>query len=421
MLIGNVKRLIPIALLLAILPARATPHLRDADSYPKAARAYLEAEQHANDLALMSEAYIAPSDSTLPIEFRPESSKAFRVPYIPIPISEMHLLGIQGDARFLFDGTNFRFLVHPASLSLYRQLILKYGIIEGDYWAASTSSARSLVLWSESEPDLLVSVKLSVAALQSGRTREVWPAEALHAVLVSQLLHSDLKNAETETGLAAIPEAFAAIPKAVPAGLIIKRLSKTDLAFRPVFAAFSSAGRSQPSFLETVAKKERRKIFDVSFDFANAMLKAISEHYLRTGVIPEAHSQNMMFRRLSGSLSGSWAFRFRDLSGAAVNYEIRQERGLDSSAVTSVADRPEFDPAYEVDRGLTYFQKTLTLHFYRGIVSSIDRAFKFNGELELKMAHSIQDRLDAEVSAAKKRRPARSLVRTCEGLFKTAN
>lgn len=417
MLIGDMKRLIRIALLLAVSPANAAPHFRDADSYPTAARAYLEAEQHANDLALMSEAYIAPSDTTLPVEFRPESSKAFRVRYIPIPISEMHLLGTQDDARFLFDGTNFRFLVHPASLNLYRTLILKYGIVEGDYWAASTSSARSLVLWSESEPDLLVSVKLSVAALQSGRTREVWPGEALHAVVVSQLLRSDLKNAETETGLAAIPEPFAAIPKDVPAGLIIKRLSKTDLAFRPVFAAFSSAGRSQTSFLETVAKKERRKIFDVSFDFANAMLKAISEHYLRTGVIPEAHSQNMMFRRLSGS----WMFRFRDLSGAAVNYEIRQERGLDSSAVTSAADRPEFDPAYEVDRGLSYFQKTLTIHFYRGIVSSIDRAFKFNGELELKMAHSIQDRLDAEAAAAKKRRPARSLVRTCEGLFKTAN
>jgi hypothetical protein len=402
------------ALLLACL-ASAGPKSIPNSEYPKAARAQLEAEQQRNDLSLLSEAYVSPSDSAVPIDFQPQTGKSFRVPYIPLPLHELDLLGDQTDANFLFDGDRFRFLVHPAGLESYRKLIEKYGLVSSDYRAASTSSARSLILWRESNPDIVYSVKLSLNLMQSGRTREVTPAEALHAVLVSELLKTAEPKLETKAKLAGIPESFAAVPKSVGAGLIVKRLSKTDLLFDPVFSAFSKKSGERQSHLEAVALQEGRKLFDVAAEFTESLLSAINRHYQETGIIPEPHSQNLLYRKVRRG----WIFRFRDFSGAAVNYDLRATRGLDSSALVRFQNRPGFSPDYEITRGKTYFAKALTLHFFRGVVSTVDRAYNFGGKLENRIAILIQHRLDSENAEAPKRIKYVSRAGSCESLFNT--
>lgn len=397
---------------------------RQGPAVPQKALAFVRAEQQENDINLISKAYVSPAITNIPAEYLPQGGNVFQVPFIPIPLQDLEWLGEKSTADFLTEGNTFRFLVHPASLSLYATLIQKYGLVYADYWATPTSSARSVVMWQEKAPQSVFSVKLSVAGERSGQTREVTPQEALHSVLVTKLLSNDNspQNVEAETRLGLISEPFAAIPKSIAAGLIIKRIDNLDLQMRPVFSLYSKSSGASQSHIEKIAKREGRSVESVARSFAIALQDSLVSFYRRTGVIPEPHSQNVLYRYRRGQ----WKFRFRDASGAAVNYSIRQQLGLNSEPLFEFRERYKaaFDEPYEVTRGETYFFKAMTLHFFRGTIEPLSRTLN-SGQMEFlnSIASSI-DKALTEDEGLKRSRPFFRMnanlgtrERSCQALF----
>lgn len=111
--------------------------------------------------------------------FAPAEFTTFKVPYIPIPVSEMEFSHLsdyaRGDTKSLVQfekgGRKYvRFFVHPNYVSAYADLIERHGIVY-QYDAMTTSSPRSLIVMDAEKPGEVHWVKVSIHKEIDGSVR----------------------------------------------------------------------------------------------------------------------------------------------------------------------------------------------------------------------------------------------------------
>lgn len=280
--------------------------------------------------------------------FAPAEFTTFKVPYIPIPISEMEFSHLSDYAtaetkslvQFEKGGRKFnRFFIHPNYVSAYADLIEKFGIVY-HYDAMTTSSPRSLIVMDSEKPSEVHWVKVSIHKEIDGSVRINTDKKARRAIIMSEAIESVPGEQMKKYGVQFMLEPAAMQPKGKIASTI----------FREVAPDLMNPGRGYrwiPAFIlqNTGANAvEGLNIKDMAalagerpLDFVQErIIRPLLRSYLGMGLVEglpgELHTQNFYYRlkKTGGGWLPTGEVMFKDNDGFRFDTElaIRQNRKL---------------------------------------------------------------------------------------------
>lgn len=280
--------------------------------------------------------------------FAPAEFTTFKVPYIPIPVSEMEFSHLseyaRGDTKSLVQfekgGRKYvRFFVHPNYVSAYADLIERHGIVY-HYDAMTTSSPRSLIVMDAEKPGEVHWVKVSIHKEIDGSVRINTDKKARRAIIMSEAIESVPADQMKRYGVQFMLEPAALQPKGKIASTI----------FREVDPDLLNPGRGYrwiPAFIlqntgETAV--EGLNIKDMAalagerpMDFVQErIVRPLLRSYLGMGLVEglpgELHTQNFYYRlkKVNGGWLPTGEVMFKDNDGFRFDTElaVRQNRKL---------------------------------------------------------------------------------------------
>lgn len=280
--------------------------------------------------------------------FAPAEFTTFKVPYIPIPISEMEFSHLSDYAtaetkslvQFEKGGRKYnRFFIHPNYVSAYADLIEKFGIVY-HYDAMTTSSPRSLIVMDSEKPSEVHWVKVSIHKEIDGSVRINTDKKARRAIIMSEAIESVPGEQMKKYGVQFMLEPAAMQPKGKIASTI----------FREVAPELMNPGRGYrwiPAFIlqNTGANAvEGLNIKDMAalagerpLDFVQErIVRPLLRSYLGMGLVEglpgELHTQNFYYRlkKTGGGWLPTGEVMFKDNDGFRFDTElaVRQNRKL---------------------------------------------------------------------------------------------
>ncbi len=280
--------------------------------------------------------------------FAPAEFTTFKVPYIPIPVSEMEFSHLsdyaRGDTKSLVQfekgGRKYvRFFVHPNYVSAYADLIERHGIVY-HYDAMTTSSPRSLIVMDAEKPGEVHWVKVSIHKEIDGSVRINTDKKARRAIIMSEAIESVPSDQMKRYGVQFMLEPAALQPKGKIASTI----------FREVDPELLNPGRGYrwiPAFiLQNTGENavEGLNIKDMAalagerpMDFVQErIVRPLLRSYLGMGIVEglpgELHTQNFYYRlkKVNGGWLPTGEVMFKDNDGFRFDTElaVRQSRKL---------------------------------------------------------------------------------------------
>lgn len=280
--------------------------------------------------------------------FAPAEFTTFKVPYIPIPVSEMEFAHLsdyaRGDTKSLVEfekgGRKYvRFFVHPNYVNAYAELIERHGIVY-HYDAMTTSSPRSLIVMDAEKPGEVHWVKVSIHKEIDGSVRINTDKKARRAIIMSEAIESVPGEQMKRYGVQFMLEPAALQPKGKIASTI----------FREVDPELLNPGRGYrwiPAFiLQNTGENavEGLNIKDMAalagerpMDFVQErIVRPLLRSYLGMGLVEglpgELHTQNFYYRlkKVSGGWLPTGEVMFKDNDGFRFDTElaVRQNRKL---------------------------------------------------------------------------------------------
>lgn len=280
--------------------------------------------------------------------FAPAEFTTFKVPYIPIPVSEMEFSHLsdyaRGDTKSLVQfekgGRKYvRFFVHPNYVSAYADLIERHGIVY-QYDAMTTSSPRSLIVMDAEKPGEVHWVKVSIHKEIDGSVRINTDKKARRAIIMSEAIESVPSDQMKRYGVQFMLEPAALQPKGKIASTI----------FREVDPELLNPGRGYrwiPAFiLQNTGENavEGLNIKDMAalagerpMDFVQErIVRPLLRSYLGMGLVEglpgELHTQNFYYRlkKVNGGWLPTGEVMFKDNDGFRFDTElaVRQSRKL---------------------------------------------------------------------------------------------
>lgn len=280
--------------------------------------------------------------------FAPAEFTTFKVPYIPIPVSEMEFSHLsdyaRGDTKSLVQfekgGRKYvRFFVHPNYVSAYADLIERHGIVY-HYDAMTTSSPRSLIVMDAEKPGEVHWVKVSIHKEIDGSVRINTDKKARRAIIMSEAIESVPSDQMKRYGVQFMLEPAALQPKGKIASTI----------FREVDPELLNPGRGYrwiPAFiLQNTGENavEGLNIKDMAvlagerpMDFVQErIVRPLLRSYLGMGLVEglpgELHTQNFYYRlkKVNGGWLPTGEVMFKDNDGFRFDTElaVRQSRKL---------------------------------------------------------------------------------------------
>lgn len=280
--------------------------------------------------------------------FAPAEFTTFKVPYIPIPVSEMEFSHLsdyaRGDTKSLVQfekgGRKYvRFFVHPNYVSAYADLIERHGIVY-HYDAMTTSSPRSLIVMDAEKPGEVHWVKVSIHKEIDGSVRINTDKKARRAIIMSEAIESVPSDQMKRYGVQFMLEPAALQPKGKIASTI----------FREVDPELLNPGRGYrwiPAFiLQNTGENavEGLNIKDMAalagerpMDFVQErIVRPLLRSYLGMGLVEglpgELHTQNFYYRlkKVNGGWLPTGEVMFKDNDGFRFDTElaVRQNRKI---------------------------------------------------------------------------------------------
>ena len=280
--------------------------------------------------------------------FAPAEFTTFKVPYIPIPVSEMEFAHLsdyaRGDTKSLVEfekgGRKYvRFFVHPNYVNAYAELIERHGIVY-HYDAMTTSSPRSLIVMDAEKPGEVHWVKVSIHKEIDGSVRINTDKKARRAIIMSEAIESVPGEQMKRYGVQFMLEPAALQPKGKIASTI----------FREVDPELLNPGRGYrwiPAFiLQNTGENavEGLNIKDMAalagerpMDFVQErIVRPLLRSYLGMGLVEglpgELHTQNFYYRlkKVNGGWLPTGEVMFKDNDGFRFDTElaVRQNRKL---------------------------------------------------------------------------------------------
>jgi nicotinate-nucleotide adenylyltransferase len=293
-------------------------------------------------------------DTTVAEAYRPGKNKIFKLQYIEIPASELNITDSQlgsSDVRqqilFEKDGIKyFRFFIHPDSESLYHPLIKRYGWA-GYYWAAATSSTRSVIAWNPNGKEPSLYLKLSLAQTQDGIGRIIPDWEVRRSVGITKMVQQTPATQWEAHGTSIIPEYLGATVKSkyrlgffidekqgevFEHGLIAREApflaGDNQQEVMPLFSLFTKTDGQPPLIISYWQKSGEPDFYKFVEDFLfKPFLEKNAYLFFHQGIVPEIHGQNVLISldRKTGKITH---FYHRDVGSMNVDLRLRWVHGL---------------------------------------------------------------------------------------------
>lgn len=303
---------------------------------PAGIRRWIDLEQAANDRA-RDDRLFAPIDlSSLPARYDPSRRPRWRLEYLEVPADELELSALRlprAIRRGLFlkrGGRRYvRLFIHPWMREQYGLDVARHGLVRGPYWATPTASIRSLVVWSEKDPDVCFGLKLSVDVEIQHINRMVKASKLARAIALTQVLDAIPSRTKRRHGFSALREPLVLRTPDRGFGTIVREIpSRTDHLV-PGFSLFAArAGGRPPIAIELAGHRAgaRGLVAWIEAHLWQPLVRACAYLMFQEGLIGDLHQQNVLFeRRVRGELSGQLVLR--DLDSFKTDLDLRFRRG----------------------------------------------------------------------------------------------
>lgn len=227
-------------------------------------KSLIYAEQQLLSRDVNEQVIMTPKANFQEAQYKPENGQIFEVKSYWVAKSKVKSF----ESRFISDSIKQMFykkqngkekvllLVHPESASFYEEF-LKGARNGPKFWATSTASSGTLLMWPDQAPEKAFFGKLSLNKEIGGAVRTIPAGESARSVGTTDIL--TINKANLPRSFKYMPETFSLIPKDFERGGMIIREIPEDLAsgkerFMPMFSLYASRGEHPPLLAEMIAK-----------------------------------------------------------------------------------------------------------------------------------------------------------------------
>jgi hypothetical protein len=273
-------------------------------------------------------------------DFSPTSERTFKLPYIPIPASEMQFDYMADWAtdetkklvHFKKDGVDYvRHFIHPNYPKTYEDLIKKYGIVY-HYEAVTTASPRSLIVIDPVDPSKVHWIKPSLHAKIDGSVRINIDTKLRRGPLISEAVANVPDSVMRDFNLSFMLEPASTQPPGKISGTIFREVSpellrpKAGHSWMPAFTLTSKGRSGDPVLTELIRKSRQQPKTFVKEKIVRPLLAAYLNMGLLEGLPGELHTQNYYIELGRNGLP-TGRLLFKDNDGFRFDTEIALRRG----------------------------------------------------------------------------------------------
>jgi hypothetical protein len=267
--------------------------------------------------------------------YTPEAKLPFKLTGYWVPIEKMQFktnsLPAQLEKFLLRERSGQKealFFIHPETERVFSE-ILSVGYESEIFWAAATSSSRSLLVWKpgyESQPFI---AKVSLYRYIGHVLRSILASEASYGVTVNDLI---VQSHLARDNIIFMNEVLSATPIGRDDGGMIIRafpkeiLNEENITYAPLFSLYASAQDEPVGLLLQMLQNSNLdpRVF-VRENIIRPFVQIWSELAIKEGLTIEAHAQNILVELNGSQLTGR--FVFRDFGGISVDEKFRKKVG----------------------------------------------------------------------------------------------
>ncbi|MFH1132361.1 MAG: hypothetical protein V1754_13580 [Pseudomonadota bacterium] len=297
-------------------------------------------------------------------KFGPESRQVFDLPYIPIPEDKMKFAYLDGNTSanmrqnvvYSENGKSLiRFFFHPLYADKYKDLINEYGVRYGEYWATSTSSPRSLVVWKRTEPSKPIWVKVSLHAqidhyvrangTKVGISRVQSEKKARRSALVNAAFSSIKPQEFGNHQVEFMPEPASFVPGDIQVSGRRIGFDRSTI-FRELPKVLTRSNDSTKyipafAFIKGLKETAQRNRIDVLELAKKGLMEPLVRTYLylglEHGLQGELHTQNFLLEVNARTGLPTGKVMVKDLDGFRMDLDMRIRNGRDISYLEGYA------------------------------------------------------------------------------------
>lgn len=278
----------------------------------------------------------SPTQNEQLLIYTPEAKLPFKMKGYWIPLENMHFkkttLPTDLEKQLLREKsgqTEVLFFIHPETERHFSE-ILNSNYETETFWAAATSSSRSLLVWKpgfESQPFI---AKVSLYRHIGHTLRSILASETSYSVSVTDLIRqSDI----SKNNAIFMEEVLGAVPIGrEDGGMIIRTFPKEilndpSLTYAPLFSLYAKT-QDQPAglLLQMLQNSDLDPRVFVTEKIIRPYVRIWFDLAIKEGLTAEAHAQNILMELNGDHLTGR--FIFRDFGGLSVDAIFREESGL---------------------------------------------------------------------------------------------
>ena len=337
------------------------------------------AEQQLLSRDVNEDRVMSPKENHQEAQYKPENGQVFEVKsywvaqkdvrvfesaYISKAIKDIFLKNNQTEKKVLM-------LVHPESESLFADF-LQNAEVGPRFWATSTASSRTLLMWPDGHPEQSFFGKLSLNKNIGGVVRTIPQSEVARSVGTNEVLFLNQKYLPESFRF--MPESLSLIPKGFDRGGMIIREIPQDIAsgqsrFLPLFSLYAAKGSQKPLLVDMInASGENPRNF-IEDRIIAPFIKQWLEMVLVHGISMEPHAQNVLIGLNAQGLPNG-QFLHRDFGG--FNMDLENFSKLGTVKPKNWPITTDLAEDYHQAHVASSIRHSLTSYFYHGFVYNLD-------------------------------------------------
>jgi len=287
-------------------------------------KSLIYAEQHLLSRDLNETVIMTPKNNSQEEQYKPENGQVFKVKSYWVRKSSLKSF----ESQFISDSIKqmfykvengkefFLLLVHPESAAFYEKFLQK-SKAGPQFWATSTASSRTLLMWQDHAPEKAFFGKLSLNKEIGGVVRTIPMGESARSVGTTDVLTINKKN--LPKSFTYMPETLSIIPKDFERGGMIIREIPEDLAsgkvkFIPLFSLYANRGDKPPLLAEMIKTSGQSAQDFIRERVIGPFIQQWAELVILSGISMEPHAQNVLIGLDSKGMPNG-KFMHRDFGG----------------------------------------------------------------------------------------------------------
>lgn len=294
-----------------------------------------------------------------------EKLKTFESAFISPSMKQIFHKVENGKEKFLF-------LVHPESESLYQEF-LKKTKSGPRFWATSTASSRTLLMWQEGQPEKAFFGKLSLNKSIGGVVRTIPQGEAARSVGTNEVLQ--INKSALPKSFQFLPETLSLIPNGFERGAMIIREIPQEIAagkqyFIPLFSLYADRGEQRPLLAEMIEKSGMNPRDFVREKVIGPFIQQWMEMVLVHGIAMEPHAQNVLIGLNPQGLPNG-QFLHRDFGG--FNMDMNRFGELNTLLPAKLPQATTIQEDYHQNFSGKSVDQSLGVYFDHGFAYNLDQ------------------------------------------------